>query len=294
MKIFKFLGIDIKLDPMVIPLIIMSIHYRYLYKLIFVIIIILIHEISHSMIATYYGIKINEIEIFPFGAVARTENPFELNPYKEIVIAIGGPISNFIMLFIGIVIEFHMNTHAEWMYFFIFSNLTIGLFNMLPILPLDGGRILRAYINTKTDFKKATQIVIKISKLIVIFMFFYGIYLSIQSFEKIYISGIAVFLYFKTNKEKEMIGYTFIYQIVVKKKQLLENGIMDVKYLTALEEVELKKVFKEFSSSKYHFITIINDKGRVLGNISECEILDAMIKYNSKMTLKMLIEILEK
>lgn len=294
MKIFKFFGIDIKLDPMVIPLIIMSIHYKYLYKLIFVIIIILIHEISHSMIATYYGIKINEIEIFPFGAVAKTENLFELNPYKEIVIAIVGPISNFIMLFISIVIEFHMNTQAEWMYFFIFSNLTIGLFNMLPILPLDGGRILRAYINTKTDFKKATQIVIRISKLIVIFMFFYGIYLSIQSFEKIYISGIAVFLYFKTNKEKEMIGYTFIYQIVVKKKQLLENGIMDAKYLTALEEVELKKVFKEFSSSKYHFITIINDKGRVLGNISECEILDAMIKYNSKMTLKMLIEILEK
>lgn len=53
-------------------------------------------------------------------------------------------------------------------------------------------------------------------------------------------------------------------------------------------------MFKEFSSSKYHFITVINDKGKVLGNISESEILDAMIKYNNRMTLNILIEILNK
>lgn len=294
MKIFKLFGINIKVDYMIIPLLIISLHYKYFYELMIVIIIIILHELSHSVVAICYGTKIREIEIFPFGAVAKTENYFELDPFKEIIISIVGPVSNFIMLIIGIIVEFHIKAQIDLIYFFIFSNLTIGLFNILPILPLDGGRILRAYINSKTGFKKATQIVIRISKMIVISMFFCGIYLGVKSFENFFISGIAIFLYFKINKEKEMMGYTFIYQIVMKKKQLLDKGIMDVKYLTALERVELKKVFKEFSSSKYHFITVINDKGKVLGNISESEILDAMIKYNNRMTLNILIEILNK
>ncbi|SNS35052.1 stage IV sporulation protein FB [Anaerovirgula multivorans] len=294
MKLFEIFGIKIKINYTLIPIWIISIYYQYFFELIIVMMIIMIHELAHSFASAYYGIEVLEIELFPFGGVARTESFFEVDPFKEIIISIVGPSSNYIMLLLAIIIQSYIKLQIDLIYFFIFTNLTIGLFNMLPILPLDGGRILRAYINSKVGFKKATMIMIKISKILSLLLFFTSIHLGIRREEYFFLCGIAIYLFIKANKEKEVIGYTFIYHVVMKKKQLLDKGFMEVKHLTALESIHINKVFHEFSSNKYHFITVINPKGKVLGNLSESEILDANIKYNNKLTLGELIEVLEK
>ncbi|NLM04646.1 MAG: hypothetical protein GX214_06470 [Clostridiales bacterium] len=294
MKLSKLFNTNIKISPMFIPIFIISFHYNRFYELLIILTIIFIHEISHSIVSIYYNMKIVEIEFFPFGAIAKTESFFELNPTKEIIISIAGPISNIIMLFMSILIKKIMSINSDLMIFFIQANLGIGLFNMLPILPLDGGRILRAYLNIKTDIKKSTHITVRISKIIILLMFFYSIFMNIKYNNRFFLSGVTIFLYFKVRQEKYMMDYTLIYQIIIKKKKLIRKGIMDVKCLTALENIPLNNVFKRFSSSKYHLITVIDNKGRILGNISESEILDAMIEYDTDMTLKILMEVLGK
>ncbi|SDK57881.1 M50 family metallopeptidase [Natronincola ferrireducens] len=294
MRLFKLFGIVIKINYLLIPIWVFSIYYEYFHELILVMLVIVTHELAHSFVAIYYGVNVTEIELFPFGGVARAENYLDLDPFKEMVISIVGPIVNFVLLLIAIMIQSYITTQVDILLFFIFINLTIGLFNMLPILPLDGGRILRAYLSNKIGFKKATKFMIKLSKIIASSLFIISIYLGTKNTENFFLTGIAIFLYFKAHNEAEKIGYTFIYQIVTKKKQLLDKGIMDVKYLTALESIDLRKVLQEFSTSKYHFVTVINTKGKVLGNISESEILDAIIQYNYKLTLANLLEILKK
>ncbi|AOY76858.1 site-2 protease family protein [Clostridium formicaceticum] len=290
MKLFKLFGIYIKINYMLLPIFIFSIYYKYFFQLIVMTFIIIVHELAHALTSIYYGIMVEEIELFPFGGVAKVDNYFEIDPFKEMIIAIVGPTSNFIMLLVALILQSYIALQIDLVYFFIFANLTIGLFNMLPILPLDGGRILRAYISSKIGFKKATKIAIRCSKILAILLFLAGFHFGLKAQENLFLCGIAFFLYIQTNKEKEMMGYTSVYQIVTKKKQLLEKGIMDVKYLTALESIDLRKAAQEFSTWKYHFVTVINTKGKVLGNLSESEILDAMIKYNYRMTLGDLIE----
>ncbi|SES74715.1 stage IV sporulation protein FB [Natronincola peptidivorans] len=294
MRLFKLFDIYIKINYMMIPILIFSLYFEYFIELVIVIFIIIIHELAHSLVSIYSGIKVVEIELFPFGGVAKTENYFEIDSFKEIVIAIIGPASNYVMLFMGIIAEVYMKVQSSYLYFFIVTNLTIGLFNTLPILPLDGGRILRAYLNSKIGFKKATIITIKLSKILTVFIFFMGIYFGVKSTEYFFLCGIAVFLFIKVDKEREKIGYTFIYQVVMKKKKLIEKGIMDVKYLTALETLDLNTILYELSSNKYHFIAVINTKGKVTGNLSESQILDAIIRNNNKITLKKLLETIEK
>ncbi|AKL95100.1 peptidase M50 [Clostridium aceticum] len=291
MKLFKLFGIYIKINYMLLPIFVFSIYYKYFFQLIVMIFVIVVHELAHSLTSIHYGIDVEEIELFPFGGVAKANNYLEMDPFKEMVIAIVGPMSNFIMMFVMIVLQSYIALQMELVHFFILSNLTIGLFNMLPILPLDGGRILRAYISSKIGLKRGTKAAIRISKVLTIFLFLTGIHFGIRAQENLFLCGVAVFLYIKANKEKEMMTYTSIYQIVTKKKQLLEKGIMDVKYLTALESIDLRKTVQEFSTWKYHLVTVINTKGKVLGSLSESEILDAMIKYNHRITLGDLIEL---
>lgn len=294
MKLFKIFGIKIKMNYMLLPVIMASIYYQHFFELMIVMMIIMIHELAHSFASMHYDIEVMEIELFPFGGVARTDNFFEVDPFKEIIISIVGPASNYIMLLLAIILQSYIKLQTDLIYFFIFTNLTIGLFNMLPILPLDGGRILRAYANSKLGFKKATTIVIRISKILSVLLFFTGIHLGVRMEEYFFLCGIAIYLFIKANKEKEVIGYTFIYHVVMKKKQLLDKGFMEVKHLTALETININSIFHEFASNKYHLITVINTKGKVMGNLSESEVLDANIKYNNKLTLGELINLLEK
>lgn len=274
---------------MLIPLFIISVYYHYSIEFIIAMFIIIIHELAHSIISIYYGIEIIEIELFPFGGVAKTGNFMKINPFTEIAISFVGPLSNFFMLLIAIILEYHFTFQGNILIFFAMTNLSIGLFNLLPILPLDGGRIIRAYISSKIGFKKATNIIIKLSKALCILLFIFGIYFGVRKDTYFFLCGVAIFLFLQSNKEKELIGYTTIYHIMTKKRQLLEKEYMEVKHLTALESININKIFHVLTTNKYHFVTVIDEEGKVLGDLSEIEILNAMIKYNNRMTLGSLI-----
>ena len=69
---------------------------------------------------------------------------------------------------------------------------------------------------------------------------------------------------------------------------------MEIKHFVALESMNIYKVFRMFSTSSYHLITVINMKGNILGVFSENEIMDANIKYDKLTTLGDLIVLQEK
>ncbi|MCC5911580.1 MAG: M50 family metallopeptidase [Clostridiaceae bacterium] len=290
MKKFKIIGVTIKINHLLLPILVFSFYFGFFHKVITTLIVITIHELAHAFTSKYYGINILEIELFPFGGVAKTEGYLELDPMKEMIIAIAGPIANFIMLFIALAISHYAAVTMHIFSFFILANLTIALFNLLPILPLDGGRILRAYITIKFGFKKATDLVIKISKVLSILIFFIGITLSINTLESLLLSTIAVFLYTRINIEKERLAYAFVYQIINKKRYVIDKEIMEVKCLTALESITLKKILYEFVFYKYHFITVINNKGEIVAQLTENEILDAIMEEGHNVTLGIIVK----
>lgn len=139
---------------------------------------VLIHELFHGIIGYLYGLKIINIEIDMCGLSIKFED-LKINFIKKIVLFLAGPVVN---LLIAIIIYYF---YKEKYVFCILTNLGLFIFNMLPIYPLDGGKILYEVINTFFYHKK-----IMLEK---IYTFLQMILLLILSFFCINYSNIQLF-----------------------------------------------------------------------------------------------------
>ncbi|MEK7267788.1 MAG: site-2 protease family protein, partial [Nitrospirota bacterium] len=121
---------------------------------------VLLHELGHSYVALRYRIPIEQITLFIFGGVAQM-NREPPGPRAEFLIAIAGPIVSFMLggLLFGLAAAAHAKPGLVALGSLLgFVNLNLGLFNLIPGFPLDGGRVLRAGLWAWSgDFYQATR-----------------------------------------------------------------------------------------------------------------------------------------
>jgi stage IV sporulation protein FB len=139
--------------------------------------IVVLHELGHSVVALHYGVPVKQIVLLPIGGVAQVERIPE-QPRQEFMIAIAGPLVNFgLAIVMGLValaagqslgldrlavaISGLGSANLSGVFAYVFaSNLFIGLFNLLPAFPMDGGRVLRALLATRLEYARATSIAV--------------------------------------------------------------------------------------------------------------------------------------
>ena len=133
---------------------------------------VVLHELGHCLTARRYGVKIPRILLMPIGGMAEFDR-IPRKPSQELLITIAGPAVNFVLAAIllplvwrGIfseeaVPEFSLvNLLAELLK----ANLGMGIFNLLPVFPMDGGRILRALLAMKLPYLRATFWAVRIGR----------------------------------------------------------------------------------------------------------------------------------
>jgi stage IV sporulation protein FB len=118
----------------------------YFLEILTLFVIVVIHELGHVAVARELGWQVSEIQLLPFGGVATIEEATAAEPIDEIVVALAGPFMNIVMIFLSLLFWWGEIWTEEWTHFFIASNFWIAGFNLLPIWPLDGGRIVQALL----------------------------------------------------------------------------------------------------------------------------------------------------
>ena len=146
---------------------------------IIIIVSILLHELAHSLVAQKYGLIVTEIELYIFGGVSKIEKEPE-TPKSEIIIAAVGPLSSLVIGFVFLLIIFlSSSTLPAIIFVSLFytgiSNISLGLFNLIPAFPIDGGRILRAFLwYRKRDILSATKIASRVGSYLAYGLMAYG------------------------------------------------------------------------------------------------------------------------
>ena len=128
---------------------------------------VLLHELGHAVVARMLGVRVSGIELHFFGGAAKmTELPRSAN--HEVAIAAAGPIVSLVLAGLGLGLG---AITGSWLVQMIgWINLTIAIFNLVPALPMDGGRILRALLTRKLDFVRATDAAVKVARVVAIGM----------------------------------------------------------------------------------------------------------------------------
>ena len=163
----------------------------------------LIHELAHMYTGLLLHLKPRTIEIEPFGVGIIFES-LRKNEKDKIIIALAGPVINFILAFAFLFI----NTKQQSI--IINANLYLGIFNLMPIYPLDGGRILKSILKMKNNRMYSEALVNKIGNVLMI------IITIISSVMILVYRNIGLFL---------IIVYLWIIVVKENKKFIIKNRI---------------------------------------------------------------------
>lgn len=149
-KIGRIAGIDLYLHGTFFLLLLLTALSGGALTLVMLFAIVVLHELGHALAARHYGIPTQAITLYPIGGVARMQGG-RFTPHQEMVVAAAGPAVNFALA--GVTLLF---PPTPLLSLFLAYNLGLGLFNLLPAFPMDGGRILRAFLSRRYGHAKAT------------------------------------------------------------------------------------------------------------------------------------------
>jgi len=149
-------------------------------------VLVLLHELGHSVAAQWFGIKVKDIILLPIGGVARLERMPE-KPWQELIVAVAGPAVNVLLflLLLPVAVAVAILQHTMLpgtlsvesitqpgalglIMFLLSANVMLVLFNMLPVFPLDGGRVFRATLGFFMDYERATFIAVLIGRMVAV------------------------------------------------------------------------------------------------------------------------------
>ena len=245
-----------------------------------------IHETAHIITAKMCGVETDVVEVLPFGITMRIAKNCIADTWSEIKIASAGPASNFLIAYF--IYGFYNGVYKE---FIITASLAMGAFNILPVLPLDGGRILRALLVKKMGHIRAASAAIFVSNFMAVLIFAAGIYtLYVTGFNFSFLL-IGAFLTANLTEERKNANMIIMKDILYSRKKLLDKGISRTDTLVAEQNEKAKKVLKMISYDRYYLINIVDNHMRVVKTVTETEVIEAMAVYGMNIPMKKIVEI---
>lgn len=146
----------------------------YIKNILIIYLIVSIHEMGHILMSFLCGYKVKKITIYPFGGITKTETPLNSPLNKDLIIFLGGFIFQIILFFVTKII-YNLNfINYTTLNLIVNYNKFIFLFNLIPIIPLDGYLILNNIFNNIYSYNTSLWISLIISIIsLIIFIFLY-------------------------------------------------------------------------------------------------------------------------
>lgn len=161
---------------------------------------VLIHELGHALTARAYGVQTREITLWLLGGVAQLEQIPRARG-AEAVIAIAGPVVSVLLSGLFALLRTIAPPAAEGQFllgYLSLINLSLALFNLLPALPLDGGRILRSLLALSKPYLEATRTAVAVSKVMAFALGLLGLLIG-----NLFMVLIAFFVFMAASAEGE-------------------------------------------------------------------------------------------
>ncbi|HHW13228.1 MAG TPA: hypothetical protein GXX33_09550 [Firmicutes bacterium] len=272
----------IKLNPFLYPLFFLAGLTGEISTVVLAFFSVLLHETAHLVTAFSFGYRTLCVELFPFGGVARMEASLFNDPVAEAITAVAGPVQS-------ILLAFFCRTFAPILHLPALTgdlariNLGLGLFNLLPLFPLDGGRILRSVLVRKLGYKKATTYTNNWTKAVVCLAGPPLVWLSLKKMVPFQLPLVLFFLLIADRENNHF--YSYLAQQTRRTSLLRANGLFSTKVWVVDAKRKVGEILPFLTGKDYHLFFLVDKHGKILGEVTEEELI-RMINEDNMFNLK--------
>jgi Zn-dependent protease/predicted transcriptional regulator len=230
---------------------------------------VLLHELAHSLVARSKGIKINSITLMIFGGIASMEEGVP-DPKAELPMALVGPIASLVIGLVCMAIAYGIpavikNPPIAGIVIFVFGylgvlNIILFAFNLLPAFPMDGGRVLRAWLAERMPIHRATKIAADVGKGFALVFGLIGLV-----FFSPFLILIAFFIYIGASMESTAVKYAYLLHDVT------VGDMMSSPVSTVPPTLPVSQVIVMMYSSKHLGFPVV-ERGALIGMVTLADV----------------------
>jgi Zn-dependent protease len=217
---------------------------------------VILHEYGHALTARWFGVGTKDIILSPIGGLARLEK-LPQKPMQELLIALAGPLVNFAIALLLIALIYVMNkafifenpffsnldiSVDNFLRLMFDMNLALGLLNLIPAFPMDGGRILRALLSLRLDSSTATKWAAYLGQGIAVI----AIILGFTIIKNPVLPIVGAFIFFLANQEFRNLKFTQRLD-ALEMNNLLRTDFTRIYLEDTIDQVSTKKMGHENS-----------------------------------------------
>ncbi|MEA3208978.1 MAG: hypothetical protein QOE70_2035 [Chthoniobacter sp.] len=235
---------------------------------------VLLHEFGHALAARRYGIRTPDITLLPIGGLARLERMPE-KPSEELVVALAGPFVNVAIAFLLFPFVPHevpavLQQFGKALLPTLFvTNIVLALFNLIPAFPMDGGRVLRAFLAMRMDYARATGIAASIGQGLAVAG---GLFALLQHPPLPFPILIAIFIFFGAQSEAALVQMKQI------SASLRVRSAMITQFQSLALNATLNDAIEALLRTSQHDFPVLDAAGEVRGLLCRDDLLVALSK----------------
>jgi len=247
-----------------------------------------LHELGHIIAALLFGQRVYSIQLLPIGLCAEIDDT-AFGGLNAIIVSLSGPLSNTLIILVLILAKTDAFFLSEYFDAAIYLNTSLAIFNMIPVLPLDGGRILRIMLASKFGIFSSYINTRKISTLLIILFIIAGIMQLIASSYNFSMLAIGFYIFFHLKSRDMEASLMNMKDIVSRRSRLLKKGIYPARDIVVLKTVRIADTLKSMDFDRFHIVYVLDDNLGLMKTFTEQQIMDLALKYDTSITFEELI-----
>lgn len=222
------------------------------------------HELAHMLMARERGYVLKSVVLMPYGAVISTKDNFDKT--TSVLVALAGPFANLLLALITLGLWWLFPQSYAYTMAFLYANLSLGLFNLLPVFPLDGSRFVLGFCKNKLKAIKHLQRAGVVVSLVLFALFVTSFFFKLN----MSLGIMAVFLFY---------GAVFVAKdemyisVLCASSKNYEIGVQK-RCVKISDKTPLLRFFHHMSSTSEVVFEIVNEQGQCVKILCENDLKD--------------------
>jgi Zn-dependent proteases len=218
-----------------------------------------LHETGHFIAATHFRCAPERMEITPFGALAAVEGYGMIEPRQQFTIALFGPLGNLLALLV-LMSLFYLNIATSFMVSLFKANVFLFAFNLLPVLPMDGGRMLHGILQKYMDRQRSARVLTGIGMLCgaaIAGMAAIGAMMLKTLNLSMLFTG--VYLIYAAAKMKQSALAQYLHSVIATRAKFEKNGILPCAFVAASSQLTVRELMEKLPLGQRVRIIVIDE-----------------------------------